>query len=73
MTNATGLQSMKANAWHTDDGMHRVIMNCPLAHLAQQVLNGLSPSPPPSSDPQPTGHLKPVRFFYDQMFETSAG
>ena len=61
---ATGLQSMKSNAWHTDGGMHRIIMNCPVAHLAQQVLDGLSPA----SDPEPRGRLKPVRFFYDQMF-----
>ena len=61
---ATGLQSMKSNAWHTDGGMHRIIMNCPVAHLAQQVLDGLSPV----SDPEPRGRLKPVRFFYDQMF-----
>jgi hypothetical protein len=63
-TQSTGLQSMKANAWHTDDGMHRIIMNCPVAHIAQQVLDGLSPA----IDPEPRGHLKPVRFFYDQMF-----
>ncbi|MDH3679653.1 MAG: phytanoyl-CoA dioxygenase family protein [Acidimicrobiia bacterium] len=63
-TRATGLQSMKANAWHTDEQMHRIIMNCPVAHLAQQALNGLSPA----SDREPGGELKPVRFFYDQMF-----
>ena len=63
-TQATGLQSMTANAWHTDGKMHRIIMNCPVAHLAQQVLGSLSPA----SDSEPRGHLKPVRFFYDQMF-----
>ena len=63
-TQVTGLQSMKANAWHTDENMHRVIMNCPLAHIAQQVLDGMSPA----DDPEPHGDLKPIRFFYDQMF-----
>jgi hypothetical protein len=63
-TQTTGLQSMKANAWHTDDDMHQIIMNCPVAHLAQQLLNALTPP----SDPTPSGDLKPIRFFYDQMF-----
>jgi hypothetical protein len=57
-----GLQSMNVNTWHVDDSMHRIIMNCPLAHLAQQALSCLSPS----SGQEPT--LKPIRFFYDQMF-----
>jgi hypothetical protein len=63
-TQTTGLQSMAANTWHTDQAMHQIIMNCPVAHLAQQVLDGLSPA----DDPEPRGDLKPVRFFYDQMF-----
>ena len=63
-TQVTGLQSMKANAWHADEGMHRIIMNCPLAHIAQQVLDGMSPA----DDPEPRGDSKPIRFFYDQMF-----
>ena len=63
-TQTTGLQSMKANAWHTDVGMHRVIMNCPIAHIAQQILAAMSPE----DDPEPRAHFKPVRFFYDQMF-----
>ena len=33
-TRAGGLQSMAANAWHTNDAMHRIIMTCPIAHLA---------------------------------------
>ena len=55
---------MAANAWHTNDAMHRIIMTCPVAHLAQQVLDYLSPV----GDSQPTGTSKPIRFFYDQMF-----
>ena len=56
-TRTSGLQSTKANAWHRDEQMHRVIMHCPLAHLAQQALDGLSPA----SDPEPGGELKPVQ------------
>ena len=63
-TQSSGLQSMAANAWHTNDAMHQVIMNCPLAHLAQQLLDHLSPI----DDPEPSGAQKPIRFFYDQMF-----
>ena len=63
-TKTSGLQSMAANAWHTNSAMHRIIMNCPLAHLAQQLLDHLSPP----GDPEPSGSLKPIRFFYDQMF-----
>ncbi len=63
-TRPSGLQSMAANAWHTDDAMHRIIMNCPVAHLAQQLLDYLSPA----DDPEPSGTRKPIRFFYDQMF-----
>ena len=61
---AGGLQTMAANSWFTDPAMHEVIMNCPVAHLAQQVLDGLAPE----DDPQPRGEAKPVRFFYDQTF-----
>ncbi len=64
LTQPGGLQSMAANAWHNNDAMHRIIMGCPLAHLAQQILNYLAPV----GDLQPTGASKPVRFFYDQMF-----
>jgi len=55
---------MAANVWHTDQAMHQIVMNCPVAHIAQQVLSGLAPA----DDPEPPGDLKPVRFFYDQMF-----
>ena len=65
-TNATtsGLQAMEANVWHHDPTMHEVVMNCPVAHLAQQLLDALAPP----DDPEPHGTEKPVRFFYDQMF-----
>ncbi|NKB98238.1 MAG: hypothetical protein GKR90_07055 [Pseudomonadales bacterium] len=65
-TDVGGLQSMKANAWHTDDGMHGIIMNCPLAHLAQQVLSKIAEGPETGTEPRDVG--KPIRFFYDQMF-----
>lgn len=61
---AGGLQTMAANSWLTDPAMHEVAMNCPTAHLAQQVLDGLAPE----DDPEPRGVAKPVRFFYDQTF-----
>ena len=64
LTQSGGLQSMAANAWHTNDAMHRIIMTCPVAHLAQQVLDHIAPA----GDPEPTGISKPIRFFYDQMF-----
>ncbi len=60
----SGLQAMEANVWHHDPAMHEVVMNCPIAYLAQQLLDALAPS----DDPEPHGAEKPVRFFYDQMF-----
>ena len=64
LTQSGGLQSMAANAWHTNDAMHRIIMTCPVAHLAQQLLDHITPA----GDPEPSGAFKPIRFFYDQMF-----
>ena len=61
---AVGWQSMEANLWLRDDAMHDVVMNCPVAHLAQQLLDALAPA----NDPEPRDTAKPVRFFYDQMF-----
>lgn len=55
---------MEANVWHHDPAMHEVVMNCPVAHLAQQVLDALAPA----DDDEPHDREKPVRFFYDQMF-----
>jgi len=54
------LQSMKANLWHTDDKFHHIVMNCPVSHLAQQVLV--------TQASDPSGSSKPIRFFYDQTF-----
>ena len=65
-TDAEGLQSMKANAWHTDDDMHEVIMNCPGAHLAQQLLGAIAREADASVSL--IDSAKPIRFFYDQMF-----
>ena len=63
-TRSSGLQSMEANTWHSDPAMHQIVMNCPVAHLAQQVLDAITPD----DDPEPRGESKPVRFFYDQIF-----
>ena len=64
-TQSTGnLQSMGHNIWHSDPAMHEIVMNCPTAHIAQQLLDAITPK----GDPEPRGREKPIRFFYDQMF-----
>ena len=64
LTSTKGLQSMTANSWCTDAAMHEIVMDCPTAWLAQQVLDALTPE----DDPTPRGEAKPLRFFYDQAF-----